>query len=65
MIYIIHKVSESLKITRITLKIIYSNAFLRSIIDLFFKKIYLSFLATYNDEKFKSSRLQKKQKNKR
>ena len=46
LIYIIHKISVLIKITRII------KCFLRSVIDFcFFKKII--FLATYNDEKFK------------
>ena len=38
MIYIIHKISVSLKITLITLKIVFSNAFLKSMTDFYFLK---------------------------
>ena len=50
MIYIIHKPSVLLKITRIF------KRFLRSIIDFYFlnKNNSFFFLTTYNDEKFKA-----------
>ena len=39
MIYIVHKISVSLKITQINLKIIFLSAFSKIIIDFYFKKI--------------------------
>ena len=50
MIYIIHKISVLLKITQITLKKVFLNAFSRSIV----KKKLITFFTTYNDEKFKT-----------
>ena len=38
MIYIIHKTLVSLKVSRITVKIVFSNAFSRNIILLYLKK---------------------------
>ena len=51
MIYVIHKISVLLKITRIL------KLFLRRVIDVhsfFFKKNNYFFFTTYNDEKFKT-----------
>ena len=53
MIYIIYKILVLLKNNRITSKIVFSNAFLRSIINFFFFKSSF-FFTTYNDGKFKS-----------
>ena len=55
MIYIIHKISVLLKVMRIL------KPFLKSVIDFlsFFKKKYLFFFTTYNNEMFKSQRRQK------
>ena len=39
MIYIVHKISVSLKITQINLKIIFLSAFSKIIIDFYLKKI--------------------------
>ena len=48
-IYIIHKISVSLKITRIF------KRFLRSIMQFYFlEKIAIFFFAAYNDKKFKA-----------
>ena len=55
MIYIIHKTLVSLKVTRITVKIVFSNAFSRNIILLYLKKKKI-FFTIYNDD---SSRLAK------
>ena len=55
MIYIIHKTLVSLKVTRITVKIVFSNAFSRNIILSYLKKKKKIF-TIYNDD---SSRLAK------
>ena len=53
MINIIHKISVLLKITQITLKIIFSKAFSRSIKDFYlFFSLNVNFFTTYNDKKF-------------
>ena len=62
MIYVIHKISVLLKITGIL------RCFLRSIIDFYFKKIYI-FFTTYNEDNiikdvrnlFRLKKLKKKQ----
>ena len=57
MICIIHKISVSLKITQITFKIIFSNAFSRSIIDFYKKKKKKTiFFTAYSDKKFKAQK---------
>ena len=64
MIYIINEILVLLKITGIMLKLIFSNAFLRSLIDFYFLK-KLIFFRTYNDEKFKVWKKKTKAKNRR
>ena len=57
MIYIIHKIWILLKITRIIWKIVFSNAFSRSMIDFyFFFKKNIVFFTTCNGETFKASK---------
>ena len=60
MIYIIHKISVLLKITQISLKIQFSNAFSRSIIDLLFLKKLINFFSQHI--MLKSPRLEKDKK---
>ena len=54
MIYTIHKISVSLKINRITLRIVFSNTLLRTIIDFhyFFEKNKYFLSQPITDERF-------------
>ena len=62
MTYIIRKILLSLKTTEIMLKKLFSNISSKSIIDYFFLQKLNNFFITYNDEKFKAWKRQRKKK---
>ena len=52
--FIAQKILISLKIIWIILKLVFPNAFSRTTIEFFFKKIQLIIFTAYKDEKFKA-----------